>query len=135
MAYVNFSGNARDTMAQLYRNQWEDYISRFGGAEKELVGSYRNQGLMTNRLNEARKFANLGSDSGEAAQGLLQSRYQARYTPQETAAQRRSNLLDRTLARVDLANRTRSHMVDRDRAILDGGLTNSGKQKLTQGGY
>ena len=125
------NGSARDTQAKLYRQQFDDYVKRFGPKEEELIGSYNNKAGLTNtKVAEAKQFAGLGMDNAMQAQQITQSRYQTAMTPQEREAQQRSFSLERGLADVDVANRTRQHIADRYRNMLSGGLSSFSKREV-----
>lgn len=117
------NGSARDTQAALYRQQFNDYIARFGGAEQELVDAYGNVGLRNERIAAGVGYSNKGFDNAERAQEVTQSRYQIPLTPQQKQDQDRRFAQSRSLGAVDITNRTRQHMVDRDAAMLTGGLS------------
>jgi len=121
-------GSARDTQAELYRQQFDDYVARFGDKEQELVDSYGNVSLRNAQIATAKNYSRQGFDNAEKAEEITRSRYGVSRNQQEQRDHDRRFNQARGLAEVDIANRTRQHMVDRDRQMLTTGMSGYSKR-------
>lgn len=117
-------GVASDTLANISREQWDDYKSRFVPLENELIDAYNNPALRAERMADVTNRANDAATSavGVAQRGL--SRYGQTYEGQ--AGLTRQADLSRATSVVDARNTNRAQMNERDKLLLSGGLTSRG---------
>lgn len=112
---------ASKTYAQMTREQWSDYLNRFVPVENALISSYQNPGMAAAQISGARQ---LSDAAFTAAEGTAQ-RQAARYglnMQSDPAYQRRVDL-GQAAASTDAANMTRMHINDRDKMLLEGGIS------------
>lgn len=117
-------GNYADALtAQVYREQWANYLARFAPLEEELITSYQSPEIRNRMLSDA---ATRTGQAFDTAQGIY-GRTLSRITPSQDATERAETSrlfgMNRTLAQVDARNRTRQGLAELDQAILGGGLT------------
>lgn len=116
-------GVASETLAQINREQWSDYKSRFVPLENQLIAAYDNPADKAERMRIATTSAGLSAD---IAQDVTQ-RSMARYGQTvNDAGLTRSAGLTKTASMVDAANISRDQLNERDRLLLSGGLTSRG---------
>lgn len=118
-----------DILAGIYRDQWEDYVTRFFPLEDELVATYNNPEVHNRIIGAATQKAATGFDAAQGSYARSMSRYGMSPDAQVTQETDRSFNLGRTLAVVDAKNRTRQALVDRDQGMLAGGMTTGGMTK------
>lgn len=122
-------GVAADTYANLVRSQWDDYKNTYLPVNKDLLASlgYNNFAVYTDEVADAQRRTALAFDVGEATQARNLSRLGMVPSAGVLEEQQKLTGLSRGLALVDTSNRTRMAISDRDRALMVGGLPNSGK--------
>lgn len=118
------NGKASDTLATIYRSQWEDYKARFVPLENEVMGAYKNPSLYRAAEDQARggvyqTFAN------QPTQRNL-SRYGVQMSPEQQAAVQRNMQLTRSATAANAVNETRRRMSERDEEIMVGGVSSKG---------
>jgi len=106
--------------AQIIREQWDDYTTRFRPKEKELMGLA--MGNADNQLSEQRAIgaANTGFGVAGGTLSRMRSRLGQTMTGDETTDENRQNSSLRQAAVVTAQNRARLQARDRDNAILTG---------------
>lgn len=110
--------SASDLYAQLTRQQWQDYVSRFIPIENELIEYAMNP--ETVRQNVAKAQAGIGQ-AFTTQQGVTERRLRANQqtlTGEEKAAADQQTGLSKSLAEVQAANTARQVTVQRQRGIL-----------------
>jgi hypothetical protein len=110
--------SAAELYAQLTRQQWQDYVSRFIPIENELIEYAMNP--ETVRQNVAKAQAGIGQ-AFDTQQGVTERRLRANQqtlTGEEKAAADQQTGLSRSLGEVQAANTARQITVERQRGIL-----------------
>ncbi|HBG30798.1 MAG TPA: hypothetical protein DDW98_09235 [Gammaproteobacteria bacterium] len=111
-----------DPQAQVYRNDWLDYVRTFVPIENELIASYRNLGDRREAQGLAVQDVNRGFDQAQAAFKDRLGRYGLAMTPAQQAEQQRRSDFTRGLAEVEGINRTSRRMDDRDMELMTSGV-------------
>jgi hypothetical protein len=121
--------NTDAKLAQIYRDQWSDYVKRFFPLENELVDTYNNPAVHGRIIGEATHQAASSFGAAQGSYGRTMARFGMSPDAQVAAEADRSFQLGSTLAVVDAKNRTRQALVDRDQGMLAGGMTTGGMVK------
>jgi len=120
---------ADNQLAQIYRDQWSDYVKRFFPLENELVDTYNNPTVHNRIIGSAVDQTMAGMDAAQGSFGRSMARFGLNQDAQVKQETDRSFNLARTTAVVDAKNRTRQALLERDQAILGGGITTGGMVK------
>lgn len=116
-------------LGQIYRDQWDDYLTRFVPIEDELIATYNNPEVHKRVIGAAMGRAETGFDAARGSYGRSMARYGMSPDTQVKAETERNFNLDRAGALVDAKNRTRQGLVERDAGMLAGGVTTGGMNK------
>lgn len=116
-------------LAQIYRDQWKDYVERFFPLENELVSTYGSQQVHDRVIGQATQRAADSFDVAQASHARTASRYGLSPDAQVKQEEDRAFNMGRTLSLVDAKNRTRQALVERDQGMLAGGMTTGGMVK------
>lgn len=110
--------SAQQTFADLTRQAWQDYMSRFMPLENLLIDYATDPEEVTKAVARARESVatQFGVQEGITERGLRGR--QITLTPEERAAAERERNLTRSLADVHAANLAREQTVSRQRSIL-----------------
>lgn len=123
------AANPDDVMAGIYRDQWNDYVTRFFPLEDELVATYNNPEVHKRILGEAMAKAEAGFDVARGSYGRTMAKYGINPDTQTQQETDRAFGLNRTLSLVDTRNRTRQGLIERDAGMLAGGVSTGGLKK------
>lgn len=131
---VYFDGKAGDTLARVYRAEWQDYLDRFAPYEQKAIAF----ALDENAANEAATKAGATMDAGfKTSAGNLQrdrSRYGLSLSGRESANETRTTAGSNTAAKLAAMNNTRMHVQDQQERILSGGSAIGLREELAKGG-
>lgn len=123
-------GNRADSiLAQIYRDQWDDYVTRFFPLEDELIDTYNNPEVHKRIIGQATDKAAASFDAAQGSYDRSMARYGMSADAQMQNETDRSFNLGRTLALAGAKNTTRQELVDRDQRMLAGGMTTGGMLK------
>jgi len=115
--------DARQRFARVTREQWADYLSRFGPIENKLISAYDNPKMRNADIAAARGLATGAFDTASRGSLMEAARFgMAGELESDKAFQRKMNM-GRVAADVDAANETRRHDIARDQYILTGGIS------------
>ena len=113
---------ATDTLAQITREEYQDYITRFQPVERELLNLSHGRQLLDEQLGRITTNINQAYNSPLANSGLLQQqRYGVQHTAQEVQHNQRQTDLDRAKATAHAQNNTRIAHDDHQRRMIEGG--------------
>lgn len=110
--------SAQQTFADLTRQAWQEYMSRFMPLENLLIDYATDPEEVTKAVTRARESV---ATQFEAQEGITERGLRSRQitlTPEERAAAERERNLTRSLADVQAANLAREQTVSRQRSIL-----------------
>lgn len=138
--YVNpaqaFSGSqgASKLFGQLSRAQWEDWKARFAPYITELADMATDPNAAQEAADQARSSVGLAFDSAATINQQNREKYGIALSPEQQAAQDRIMNINRTAATASAGNEARISALDRQQAILAGGmgLSNIPDQVLNQ---
>jgi len=118
------NGSASDTLAQISREQWADYKSRYVPLENKLIDAYDNPQLKAARMADVTKSAEAASDNAvyTGIRGL--ARYGQNYGDQKGLI--RDAGLSKVTNVIHAQNTNRDQMAERDKMLLTGGVTSRG---------
>lgn len=112
---------AQKTRAWLSREQWADYQNRFQPYEDELIDAVTGTELLDERLSQIK----INNSKSFAAAATANDQFRNRYGMTQTDPQRTANQNNQHLAmakaNADAMNQTRTHIHDRNMAIIGGG--------------
>lgn len=115
----HFASNTRANMA---RDVWNDYQTRFQPVERELLDMVQNPEQL---LDERLAAITINSDAAYSAAMTTADQTRGRYgiamTPEQAAAEGRNLGLSKTLGEIDARNNTRTHIADRNMQVIGGG--------------
>lgn len=131
---VVFNGKADQTLAKVYRAEWQDYLDRFAPYEQKAI----DFALDASAPEDAAKDAGLSMEKGfKTAMGNLQrdrSRYGLHLTGREAANEDRVMQGSNQAAKVAAMNNTRMHVQDQQERVMSGSAAVGLREQLTQGG-
>lgn len=112
--------SAENTLARLYRSDYENLIRRATPVENELIGSYRNgtqvRDAQIGAIGEVNK-------SFDLAQAGLADRLRSYGLPQQNQAnQQRRSQFARGLSEIEAINRTGRRIYNRDAELMTSGV-------------
>lgn len=151
--YKSFEDDPSKVTAEITRQQWSDYQSRFVPFENQLLGmtSYNNPGIVNQEIGAAigegnpaqtyrtgrgaifqrpatgRGYVHKALDNAESQQKYQFQRYGMAPTAQQQTAIQSQNSLNRSKTVVDAANRIRRNISDRNMQIASGAVPNAGR--------
>jgi hypothetical protein len=119
-ALLNRQNSAENTLARLYRSDYENLIRRATPVENELIGSYRNgtqvRDAQIGAIGEVNK-------SFDLAQAGLADRMRSYGLPQQNQAnQQRRSQFARGLSEIEAINRTGRRIYNRDAELMTSGV-------------
>lgn len=113
-------GSASDQMGKLMRAEWDDYITRFAPYDQKLIGLATSDEDNQQAIDRARAGV---SSAFDTATGTLQrnnERLGVSGLADVNQSMSRQIANNRTLAELNVANKTRLHAQDRDKSIMAG---------------
>jgi hypothetical protein len=126
---TQFASDPSNTVGQLTRAQWADYVSRYSPIENRLMNmtTYNSPELVSQEVGSATAAAGTALDVAAGNRSLSRAQFglTAR-TGQQQLEGRQINLAKST-AMVDAANRTRQVLADRNRMIAVGSVPHAGR--------
>lgn len=117
-------GIASETLANINREQWEDYKNRFVPLENELMNAYNNPVLRQKRMDAVTNEAIMSADTAQGVGRRTMARYGQSMEGQQGVA--REAGLTKTSSIINAQNTNRQQMNSRDLLLLSGGLTSRG---------
>ena len=113
--------SASETLAQIHREEWEDWKDRFQPRLEDLAQQAQSGELTKADVKRADKSVVSSFDRSEDAQKLRLSRLGLQQDSRQSAASKRMLGLNETATRASVRNNTRIAGQDRDMQILAGG--------------
>jgi len=113
--------SASETLAQIHREEWEDWKDRFQPRLEDLARQAQSGELTKADVKRADKSVVSSFDRSEDAQKLRLSRLGLQQDSRQSAASKRMLGLNETATRASVRNNTRIAGQDRDMQILAGG--------------
>lgn len=119
-----FQGNqgASELLGQLSRAQWEDWKARFAPYITKLADYATDPNAAADAAEQAKSSVGLAFDTATTVNDQNRERYGVSLTPEQMAAQERSTKVGRTAAMASAGNEARISALDRQQAILAGGM-------------
>ncbi|MCC4269217.1 hypothetical protein LL254_00655 [Marinobacter nauticus] len=119
-----FSGKqgASTLLGQLSRAQWEDWKARYLPRVEQLAAEATDPNAALNAATQAKDAVGLAFDSAETVNNQNRQRYGVALTPAQLEAQDRAMKIGRSAATVSAGNEARISALDRQQAILAGGM-------------
>lgn len=118
-----FNGQADNTLAQLTRDQWADYINTYPKYENQLIGMAMGD---ADNLQSEQRAATSVENAFAGSLGTLsrdRQRQGVQVNTEQAMDEARQGATLKTAAMVGGINKARLHAQDRDTAILTGGLS------------
>lgn len=126
-------GIASDTMADLYRKDWEDYKKRFFPQEQELIDFATSDVPIQEALERGRENVDMGFENAATALDQSLAGYGVNQTARQREAQQRKMAIDKSATLTDTLNKSRFHVQDQQKNVMAGGMavgTNEGRLPL-----
>jgi len=112
---------AQKNRAWLARENWADYQARFQPKEDELIDAVTGTELLDERLGKIK----INNDKAFMASADNANQYRMRYGIQQSDAQKTQDQNNRSMAmagaNASAMNQTRTHIKDRNMAVIGGG--------------
>lgn len=131
---VDFNGSAEDTLAAIYRAEWQDYLDRFAPYEDKLIDFASNPEEVTKAVDKAGQNVDQGFMTAKGNLDRDRSRYGLNLTGREAASEDRSNAMDKTAAKLAARNSTRLHVQDQQERVMSGGSAVGLREQIGAGG-
>ena len=119
---ITSNSSASQTMAAIYRKDWEDYLSRFAPYEQKMMGLVGNQGIKDQLLNDATANVNQAFGISNSNYNSRMQNYGATSDNLQTMVHDKQTGLAKTAALVGARNGIRTQLKDTENNILAGGL-------------
>lgn len=119
-----FQGNqgASNLLGQLSRAKWEDWKARFAPYIDKLAAEANDPNAANNAATQTKDAVGLAFDSAQTINNQNRQKYGINLTPEQQQAQDRSASIGRSAATVSAGNEARISALDRQQAILAGGM-------------
>lgn len=119
-----FSGSqgASKLLGQLSRAQWEDWKARFAPHISTLAGYATDPNAAQDAAEQAKASVGLAFDTADAVNRQSREKYGVALTPDQQAEQERVAAIGRSAATISAGNEARISALDRQQAILAGGM-------------
>lgn len=113
---------ASKTRAAMAREVWEDYQNRFEPYEQQLIDQVQNpEELLDERLSAITINNKAAFQSAEAGTDMMRQRYGVTPSGPQSRVENRDMQRSAVLSAVDGRNNTRTHVQDRNMAVIAGG--------------
>jgi hypothetical protein len=109
-------------LAQLARKQWADYQARFIPQEQKLIDSLGNRSVLQG-VDFARDSIGKAFDAQRQGLAMDMARMGVKPTADQQVAMDRSLAAQQSSALVNAENTARQHALDRNLAVMSGGMT------------
>ncbi|WP_428398319.1 hypothetical protein [Marinobacter salarius] len=113
---------ASELLGQLSRAQWEDWKNRFAPYITKLADYATDPNAAADAADQAKSSVGLAFDTATTVNNQNRDRYGVSLSPEQMAAQERSTKVGRTAAMASAGNEARISALDRQQAILAGGM-------------
>ncbi|MDP4546478.1 hypothetical protein [Marinobacter sp. MDS2] len=113
---------ASQLLGQLNRAQWEDWKTRFLPRVDQLAAEATDPNAAMAAAHQAKGAVGLAFDSANTINNQTRERYGVALTPAQQEAQTRALNVGRSAASVSAGNEARISALDRQQAILAGGM-------------
>jgi len=119
-----FRGNqgASELLGQLSRAQWEDWKSRFAPYITKLADYATDPNAAQDAATQAKSSVGLAFDTATTANDQNRERYGVALSPEQQRVQERTTNVGRSAATASAGNEARISALDRQQAILAGGM-------------
>lgn len=116
---------AQKKYAQISREQWEDYKTRFRPYEDKLIDSINNPVLRDEEIGRAKKDTRMAYDTAERDALMRSGRYGGMSADERKVLDRKMGLAEATSVTA-ATNNTRQDIIDRDTQVQSG-MVNVGR--------
>ena len=119
-----FSGDqgASTLLGKLNRAQWTDWKNRFAPKVDQLADMATDSSAPWDAAEQASSAMGLSFDSAQQAAAQQREAYGLSQSPQQAASQNRAHNINRSAAMASAGNEARISALDRQQAILAGGM-------------
>ncbi len=117
---MTLNGSANNTLAELSRGQFNDFLSLQLPLLQQQLGQVGNPDYLHQQVDTGRLQASQGIDSGMRSRERQQRAYGLTLSPEQQAAQSRGDAISRATADVTAINRTTDQVRDRDWFLMSG---------------
>ncbi|MEW5251060.1 hypothetical protein [Microbulbifer discodermiae] len=117
---VYFDGSAENTLARIYRAEWQDYLKRFAPYEDKAIDFATNPEAVTEAVDRAGEAMDQSFATSKESLQRDRSRFGLSMSPREQASESRSNAASGTAAKLAARNNTRMHVQDRQQQVMSG---------------
>lgn len=116
------SQGASKLLGQLNRAQWEDWKARFAPQITALAAEATDPNAAMNAANQAKDAVGLAFDTAQTVSDQNRESYGLSLTPAQQQARDRAANVNRSAATISAGNEARISALDRQQAILAGGM-------------
>lgn len=113
---------ASELLGQLSRAQWEDWKARFAPYITKLADYATDPNAASDAAAQAKSSVGLAFDTATTVNNQNRERYGVSLDPRQAKAQERAANVGRSAAMVSAGNEARISALDRQQAILAGGM-------------
>lgn len=113
---------ASELLGQLSRAQWEDWKARFAPYITKLADYATDPNAAGDAATQAKSSVGLAFDTATTVNDQNRERYGVNLSPEQQAAQQRATSVGRSAAMASAGNEARISALDRQQAILAGGM-------------
>ena len=114
------AGSASDLIANITREQWQDYLNRFQPYDRKLIDLATGNNDNEAAVERARSGVQSSFDVANGTQQRNTERLGLSTLPDEAQAIERNSKQAQTLSELNVVNNTRLHAQDRDQKLLAG---------------
>ncbi|MFS1522776.1 hypothetical protein ACL7TT_01475 [Microbulbifer sp. 2304DJ12-6] len=130
---VYFDGSAENTLARIYRAEWQDYLNRFAPYEDKAIDFATNPEAVTEAVDRAGSAMEQSFATSKESLQRDRSRYGLSMSPREQASESRSNAASGTAAKLAARNNTRLHVQDRQQQVMSGAGAVGLREAISEG--
>lgn len=126
---TQFDKDPSNTIGQLTRAQWADYVQRFSPVENRLMDmtTYNSPEITAHEVERGTATAGQAIDVASRGRALNRAQYGLTARAGQQALEARQDNIARSTAVVEAANRIRQNLIERNRNIAVGGVPNAGR--------
>lgn len=112
---------AQNMRAWLAREEWADYQQRFAPIEQRLIDETMGRELLDERLSAVQVNQSRAQQASAQMDSMLNRRYGIQPSTQQRSVMDTGRALDVARGTADAKNNLRTHVYDRNMAVLGGG--------------
>ena len=113
---------ASELLGQLNRAQWEDWKARFAPYVSKLADYATDPNAASDAATQAKSSVGLAFDTAQTVTDQGREKYGVALSPEQMEAQSRASKTGRSAAMASAGNEARISALDRQQAILAGGM-------------